>query len=107
MATINARVLLSNRNLLRFLINKQTKSTNFLKINAYSSISLLNNKLFKQNTECDAWNFNKKILIQNQQIKRFYSTDKLNQQQVEEKVLNIFNNFDRIKENPAKVKVFI
>lgn len=37
---------------------------------------------------------------------RFYSDGvKLTQNQIEEKVMNILNNFDRIRENPSKPKV--
>jgi hypothetical protein len=40
---------------------------------------------------------------------RFYSTggDQLSKNQIEEKVLQILSNFDRIKENPAKPQVCI
>ena len=38
-------------------------------------------------------------------IRMYSSEQKLSQAQVEEKVLNLFENFDRIKENPAKPKV--
>lgn len=38
---------------------------------------------------------------------RMYSSDaKLNKTQVEERVLDILKNFDRVKENPAKPEVF-
>jgi len=39
---------------------------------------------------------------------RCYASDsKLNKEQVEEKVLDILRNFDRVKENPAKPQVFL
>jgi hypothetical protein len=39
-------------------------------------------------------------------VKRFYSSgEKLQKNQIEEKVLEILRNFDRVKENPAKPKV--
>lgn len=38
-------------------------------------------------------------------VRTYASDQKLSQAQVEEKVLSLFENFDRIKENPAKPKV--
>ena len=37
--------------------------------------------------------------------KMTYATDKLHKDQIEDKVLEILRNFDRVKENPAKPKV--
>ena len=37
--------------------------------------------------------------------KRFYSSEKFTSSQIEEKVLEIIKNFDRVKENPAKPEV--
>jgi hypothetical protein len=48
--------------------------------------------------------FNKKITIV--QLTRCYASgEKLEKGQIEEKVLDILQNFDRVKENPAKPKV--
>ena len=38
-------------------------------------------------------------------INRFYSSEKFTPAQIEEKVLEIIKNFDRVKENPAKPEV--
>jgi hypothetical protein len=37
--------------------------------------------------------------------RRFYSSEKFTSSQIEEKVLEIIRNFDRVKENPAKPEV--
>jgi hypothetical protein len=37
--------------------------------------------------------------------KRFYSSEKFTLSQIQEKVLEIIKNFDRVKENPAKPEV--
>ena len=41
----------------------------------------------------------------NNTIKRFYSSEKFTPSQIQEKVLEIIKNFDRVKENPNKPEV--
>ncbi len=78
----------------KYLFNLFKSSNNSIKFN-YCSMSVFNPT--------------QKLLVQNKQqlnFKRFYSADKsVKESEVEEKVLNIFKNFDRIKENPAKPAV--
>ena len=75
----------------KYLFNLLKSSNTSIKFN-YRSISVLNQK--------------HQLLVQNKHelnLKRFYSADASAKQiDTEEKVLNIFKNFDRIKENPAK-----
>lgn len=44
-------------------------------------------------------------MLQMPSIRMYSSEQKLTQSDVEQKVLSLFENFDRIKENPAKPKV--
>jgi hypothetical protein len=63
---------------------------------------LLNNRDLKIKTNQMVLNASANCLVG----KRFYAEQaQLTNEQIEEKVLNIFINFDRIKENPANLKV--
>lgn len=59
------------------------------------------NQLLKSN----AFVFVNSINKQTSFVRCYASDSKLNKEQVEEKVLDILRNFDRVKENPSKPQV--
>lgn len=80
------------------------------KLTAVRSIFTRSTLIKLQSDNCLYKNENNKILKINTQslIKRFYaSEEKFSKSQVEEKVLDLLKNFDRVKENPAKPQVKI
>ena len=85
------------------LIRSALKSHASLRtLTTYSTRILANSKL----THNEKTQIHKKYSLASQlNISRFYSSEKFTPSQIEEKVLEIIKNFDRVKENPAKPQV--
>lgn len=90
----------------KYLFNLLKSSNKTIKINNFSSLSsilVLNQRTNYKLAVADQLNRQQQMTVNS---KRFYSAEQSSKQaEVEEKVLNIFKNFDRIKENPAKPTV--
>ena len=78
-----------------------------LSVRAFSSIGT---RILASNLTCQI-NKNKDFLALTPKLclnaTRLYSSEKFTPTQIEEKVLDIIKNFDRIKENPAKLEVIV